>query len=152
MQLVLDIDSQDTLSSLGKWSLERDDSGPMRVYRDEEGNPKVWIERNAAGFGTRVTQHKGFRSREPENSLRQDIQDALHVPDNCPKCDTEMRNHEKKLNFKFYYSRGKCFNCVLAEEQAIKNKAYAKYRSSREYQKRERELRRYPDNRDPYMG
>lgn len=39
MQLALDIDSQDTLSGLRKWNLERDDSGSLRVYRDKEGKP-----------------------------------------------------------------------------------------------------------------
>jgi len=86
----------------------------------EDGRPKVWIERDAAGFGTRVTQHDGFRSREPENSILKSIQDALNVPDECPKCGTVMRNDEQRLNFKFYFTRKKCFSCVLQEERKIK--------------------------------
>ena len=31
-----------------------------------------------------------------------------------------MRDHEKMLNFKFYFKRGKCFSCVLKEETNIK--------------------------------
>ena len=90
--------------------------------RFEDGSPKVWIETDAKGFRTRVTQHDGFKSREPENSIREQIREALHVPEKCPECGTEMRNHEKRLNFKFYYSRGKCFGCVLKEERQIKAK------------------------------
>ena len=90
------------------------------IEKDENGNPKVWIERDAAGFGTRVTQHDGFRSREPENSILKEIQDAVRVPDNCPKCNTKMRNKEERLNFKFYFMRKKCFSCVLKEEREIK--------------------------------
>jgi hypothetical protein len=32
-----------------------------------------------------------------------------------------MRDHEKRLNFKFYFMRGKCFDCVLKEERKIKS-------------------------------
>ena len=30
-------DAQDSLASLYSWTLERDDSGPFRVYKDDEG-------------------------------------------------------------------------------------------------------------------
>jgi len=30
-------DSQNALAGLRRWTLERDDSGPHRVYRDESG-------------------------------------------------------------------------------------------------------------------
>jgi hypothetical protein len=33
-----------------------------------------------------------------------------------------MRDHEQRLNFKFYFMRGKCFECVLKEERRIKHK------------------------------
>ncbi len=90
------------------------------VERDKDGKAKIWIERDAAGFGTRVTQHDGFRSREPENSILKSIQEALEVPNECPKCGTEMRNDEQRLNFKFYFTRKKCFSCVLQEERKLK--------------------------------
>jgi hypothetical protein len=88
--------------------------------RFDDGRPKVWIERDAKGFETRVTQHDGFKSREPANSIRKQIQDALSVPEKCPECGKDMREHEKRLNFKFYFMRGKCFECVLKEERQIK--------------------------------
>tara|TARA_A100001201_G_scaffold100682_1_gene86525 strand:- start:1056 stop:1682 length:627 start_codon:yes stop_codon:yes gene_type:complete len=90
--------------------------------RFEDGRPKVWIETDAKGFQTRVTQHEGFKSREPANSIRKQIQDVLSVPEKCPECGKDMREHEKALNFKFYFKRGKCFECVLKEERRIKDK------------------------------
>ena len=90
------------------------------IEKFEDGKPKVWIETDAKGFRTRVTQHNGFKSREPENSILKTIQDILKVPEKCPNCGKNMRDHEKRLNFKFYHKRGKCFECVLKEERKIK--------------------------------
>ena len=98
----------------------------------EDGSPKIWIERDAAGFGTRVTQYDGFRSREPENSILKSIQEALEVPNECPKCGIEMRNDEQRLNFKFYFTRKKCFGCVIKEENEIRQQgeeAWKKYQN-----------------------
>ena len=93
------------------------------IERFENGNPKIWIETNSkTGTRTRVTQHDGFKSREPENSILKSIKKALTVPEKCPKCDTVMRNHEKQLNFKFWFKRKSCFGCVLKEEREIKAK------------------------------
>ena len=91
------------------------------IERDESGNPKVWIETDPISKSrTRVTQHEGFKSRQPENSILQQIQKTLAVPEKCPSCGKKMRDHEKNLNFKFYFKRGKCFECVLKEETKIK--------------------------------
>ena len=100
------------------------------IERFEDGKPKVWIETEANGKRTRVTQHEGFKSREPENSILKTIQNALKVPEKCPECGKDMRDHEKKLNYKFYFMRGKCFDCVLREETKIKQQggdAWKKY-------------------------
>ena len=67
----------------------------------DNGDPKVWIETKSNGTRMRVTQHDGFKSREPENSIIDEVRDILRVPDNCPKCSAEMRGAEKMLNFKF---------------------------------------------------
>ena len=91
------------------------------IERFENGKPKVWIETDPKGFRTRVTQHDGFKSREPENSVLKSVQDALKVPETCPECGKSMRDHEQALNFKFYFKRGKCFECVLQEERRIKD-------------------------------
>jgi len=102
------------------------------LERFEDGKPKIWIETNEKGSRTRVTQHDGFKSREPENSIRESIKDILRVPDECPKCGTNMREKEKALNFKFWFKRQKCFGCVLQEEREIKSKgedAWKKYQN-----------------------
>jgi|TARA_R100000084_G_C4629365_1_gene137512 hypothetical protein len=88
----------------------------------ENGDPKVWIETSPSGHRTKVTKHDGFTSRVPDNSIMEEVRDMLRVPDDCPKCGTNMREKEKMLNFKFYFKRGKCFNCVLTEERQIKEK------------------------------
>jgi|TARA_R100000081_G_C4766517_1_gene143061 hypothetical protein len=102
------------------------------LERDEKGNPKVWIETDTKGFRTKVTQHDGFKAREPENSILSTIQKILKVPECCPECGANMRAKEKDLNFKFYFKRGKCFDCVLKEESKIKRKgpeAWKEYES-----------------------
>ena len=102
------------------------------IERFEDGKPKIWIETDANGSRTRVTQHEGFKSREPENSILKTIQQVLSVPDECPECGKDMREHEKRLNFKFYHMRGKCFECVLKEERKIKQQgpeAWTKYQN-----------------------
>jgi len=99
----------------------------------ENGDPKVWIETKPNGTRMKVTQHDGFKSREPENSIMESIRNALRVPDKCPSCDKDMRDHEKTLNFKFYFKRGKCFECVLKEERKIKEQgpdAWEKYQKN----------------------
>jgi len=91
------------------------------LERFENGKPRIWIETSMNGIRTRVTQHDGFKSREPENSILKSIQSALAVPKKCPTCSTEMRAGEKSLNFKFWFKRKMCFNCVLTEEAKIKD-------------------------------
>ena len=95
----------------------------------EDGKPKVWIETSANGHRTKVTQHEGFLSRQPENSILDQVKDVLSVPDKCPECGTEMRNDEKTLNFKFWFKRKKCFSCVLTEERKIKEQGEAAWKA-----------------------
>ena len=112
----------------GKLKTRPEDHEVIETF--ENGTPKIWIERDAVGFGTRFTQHDGFRTKEPENSILKEIRTSLSVPDKCPNCNTDMRNNEKALNFKFYFKRKKCFGCVLTEERNIKQqgeKAWKEY-------------------------
>jgi hypothetical protein len=98
----------------------------------EDGTPKVWIEIKPNGTRMKVTQHDGFKSRVPDNSIIESVRDMLRVPDECPTCGTNMREKEQKLNFKFWFKRKKCFSCVLKEERQIKQKgpdAWQKYQN-----------------------
>ena len=103
------------------------------LERFDDGKPKIWIETSSKGIKTRVTQHDGFKSRQPENSVLKSVQDALSVPEKCPKCETKMRGNEKTLNFKFWFKRKMCFGCVLSEERRIKSQsknAWKKYENN----------------------
>ena len=98
----------------------------------EDGRPKVWIETKSNGTRIKVTQHEGFQTKVPENNVTEQVREALTVPECCPKCGTNMRKKEQKLNFKFYFKRGTCFGCVLEEERKIKNQgpeAWKKYQN-----------------------
>ena len=115
---------------LGK--LDSEISEENIIERFENGDPKIWIETKPNGTKIRVTQHEGFKSRVPENSILDQVRDILRVPDKCPSCGKDMRDHEKTLNFKFYFKRKKCFECVLKEERSIRQKgeeAWKKYQN-----------------------
>lgn len=82
----------------------------------EETDPK-------SGTVWKITQHDGFRSKVPANSVREEINKILNAPDNCPCCGNTMKGvDEERLNLKFYFSDGKCFSCVTKEETLIRSK------------------------------
>jgi len=113
----------------GKTSTENSKEDILETF--DNGDPKVWIETKTNGTRIKVTQHDGFTTRVPENSVMEQVRDVLTVPDKCPECNKNMRDHEQKLNFKFYFKRGKCFECVLKEEREIKDKGLDEWK---EYQ------------------
>ena len=82
----------------------------------------VWYETDpATGTEWKITQHDGFRSKNPANSVREIIKDILTAPDNCPCCGKPMKGvDEERLNLKMYFKYKKCFSCVLKEETAIR--------------------------------
>lgn len=69
-----------------------------------------------------IEQKAGFRSRSPKNSVQSAIREYLTVPETCPHCATVMRNNEKRLNFRFWFMRKKCFNCVVTHEANIRQR------------------------------
>ena len=101
------------------------------LERDEDGKPKKWIETNANGHRTLVTQHNGWKSRESESGyLVRKALKSLEMPSKCPNCGADMHGSEKRLNEKFWNTHKTCFGCVLEMEQKIRNKgeeAWDKY-------------------------
>ena len=63
---------------------------PTRKVGDE------WIETNANGTKIKVTQQEGFRVKEPVNSIRDQINEILRMPDTCPECNNNMHSDEKR--------------------------------------------------------
>ena len=91
------------------------------IERFEDGKPKVWIETKPSGVRERVEQHNGFRSRKAENSILDFINEALRVPETCPKCESKMKGvDEERLNLKFWFMNKHCFGCQLKEESMIR--------------------------------
>ena len=83
----------------------------------------VWIEKDPkTGAEYKIEQKNGFRTKTPLNSILKQIRQIMSVPEKCPCCDKKMRDEEQQLNFKMYFKRKKCFNCVLKEETMIKAK------------------------------
>jgi hypothetical protein len=82
----------------------------------------VWYETDKkTGTEWKITQHDGFRSKQPANSVREIVKDILTAPENCPCCGKKMKGvPEERQNLKMYFKRKKCFDCVLKEETAIR--------------------------------
>ena len=82
----------------------------------------IWIEKDPkTGTEYKIEQKDGFRTKIPLNSILKQIRQIMSVPEKCPCCDKKMRNEEKALNFKMYFKRKKCFECVIKEETAVKS-------------------------------
>ena len=87
---------------------------PTRKVGDE------WIETNANGTKIKVKQKEGFRVKEPVNSIRDQINEILRMPDKCPECNKEMIGDEKRLNEKFWKTHKTCFDCVVVLETRLR--------------------------------
>lgn len=46
--------------------------------------------------------------------------EEVKIPNTCPKCNKNMYDTEQKLNIKFYWIRGHCFDCQLKEETQMR--------------------------------
>ena len=106
--------------------------------RFEDGKPKMWIETDANGHRTLVTQHNGFKSRESESGyLIRKLKKELEMPSKCPNCGADMHGPEKRLNEKFWNTHKTCFGCVLEMEQKIRfqgEEAWDKYQREKMYE------------------
>ena len=83
----------------------------------------VWTETDPkTGTVWRFEQKDGYRTKTVDNSILDTIRKSLAVPETCPSCGGDMRDHEKHLHFKMYFMHKKCFSCVLKEENEIRAK------------------------------
>ena len=83
----------------------------------------VWTETDPkTGTVWRFEQKEGYRTKTVDNGILDIIRKSLAVPDTCPSCGGNMRDHEKHLHFKMYFIHKKCFSCVLKEENSIRVK------------------------------
>jgi hypothetical protein len=98
------------------------DAKQMSKKNEKHEIGDVWFETDKkTGTEWKITQHDGFRSKEPANSVRQHIKDILTAPDKCPCCGNAMKGvDEERLNLKMYFIHKKCFSCVVKEETAIR--------------------------------
>ena len=95
----------------------------------------VWTETDPkTGTVWRFEQKDGYRTKTVDNSILDVIRKSLAVPETCPSCGGDMRDHEKHLHFKMYFMHKKCFSCVLKEENEIRAKgkeAWGEYSKQR---------------------
>ena len=104
------------------------------IEKFEDGKPKVWIETDAKGFRTRVTQHNGFKSRRPANSILDEINKIIHMPSKCPNCGEDMYEKEVRLNKKFWKTHKTCFGCVVKMETQLRAEGkYEEYERKKLY-------------------
>jgi len=83
----------------------------------------VWTETDPkTGTVWRFEQKDGYRTKTVDNGILDTIRKSLAVPETCPSCGGDMRDHEKHLHFKMYFIHKKCFTCVLKEENNIRAK------------------------------
>ena len=95
-------------------------TGTTKSVKHEIGD--VWEEvHKRTGAVYIIEQKNGFRTRTPKNSVIDKLRQVLTVPDTCPGCGTKMRGREKKLNFKFWFMKKKCFGCVLTDARSFSN-------------------------------
>lgn len=68
-------------------------------------------------FGTYIPNQSEIDARElEEKSRREEISDALRITHSCPKCNRLF----DKLDRKFYYRVGHCFNCQIHFETELR--------------------------------
>ena len=75
-----------------------------------KGNKKrevgdVWIETSPNGTKIQWEQKDGFRVKKSANSIIDEVNKIVHMPEKCPNCDQPMYNEEERLNKKFWKTK-----------------------------------------------
>lgn len=117
-QLIAGSHKSQTRTSVGFSDAE---STAKKNQKHEVGD--IWTEIDpVTGTEWKIEQKKGFRTKTPSNSVRDQILDILKVPSTCPECSSNMYGNEQHLNHRMYRLHTKCFNCVTKEETSIRLK------------------------------
>lgn len=103
-------------------------SGKTHVHRNVGD---TWIEKDVNGNEFMWEQKDGFRIKKSANSILDEINKIIRMPDNCPKCKKNMYDNEQRLNEKFWATHKTCFDCVITME--------TKLRAEGKYEEYERE-------------
>jgi len=80
----------------------------------------VWIETLPNGTKIQWEQKDGFRVKKSANSIIDEVNKIVHMPEKCPNCGQPMYSEEERLNKKFWKTHGTCFDCVIKMETKLR--------------------------------
>jgi len=94
----------------------------------------VWIETLASGTQVQWEQKDGFRIKKAANSIIDQVNKIINMPDACPECNSKMYNDEERLNKKFWKTHKTCFDCVITMETRLRAEGtYEEYARDKMY-------------------
>lgn len=79
-----------------------------------------WIEKGPNGVEYKITQKDGFRVKTAANSILDEVNKIISMPEKCPNCGQSMYGEEQRLNKKFWKSHKTCFDCVVKMETQLR--------------------------------
>jgi acetyl-CoA carboxylase beta subunit len=80
-------------------------------------------------------QKDGFRIKKAANSIIDEINKIINMPDKCPTCNSTMYNDETRLNKKFWKTHKTCFGCVIKTETLLRAEGkYEEYARKKMYE------------------
>ena len=85
-----------------------------------------WTEITPNGTQIQWEQKDGFRVKTAVNSIIDEINKILKMPEKCPNCGQSMYGEEERLNKKFWNTHKTCFDCVVKMETILR--AEGKYK------------------------
>mgnify|MGYP003113778846 CR=1 FL=1 len=96
---------------------------------------ETWIEETPNGTKIQWEQKDGFRVKKSANSIIDEVNKIIHMPDTCPNCGKNMYDNEVKLNKKFWKTHGTCFDCVVTMETRLRAEGkYEEYERKKMYE------------------
>ena len=80
----------------------------------------VWIETLPNGTSVQWEQKDGFRVKKSANSIIDEVNKIINMPEKCPNCGQPMYGEEERLNKKFWKTHKTCFDCVIKMETKLR--------------------------------